>query len=101
MQAQPLFNEPPVTSLRDPLPTHHVQIEQVATKPIWTMLDLSIILDVPTSTLNQVIAENPAPFFMLGRRKAIFREDALNWLREVADRNPWTPRTNNKSTAKN
>ena len=94
-EVQPLFNEPPITSWRDPLPTHHIQIEQVSTKPLWSVIDLSIVLDCPTSTLNQVIAENPAPFFLLGRRKVIFREDALKWLREVADRNPWTPRRNN------
>lgn len=97
VQAQPIFVEPEPQSLRDPLPTHHIQIEQVATKPIWSILDLSIVLEVPTSTLNQVIAENPAPFFLLGRRKVIFREDALQWLREVADRNPWQPRRNNRT----
>lgn len=96
-QVQPIFVEPELQSLRDPLPTHHIQIEQIQTKPIWSVIDLSIICDCPTSTLNQVIAENPAPFFLLGRRKVIFREDALKWLREVADRNPWQPRRNNRT----
>lgn len=82
-----------------PPPVHHVMIEQVTSKPIWSLLDLSIILDVPTSTLNEVVKDNPAPFFLLGRRKVIFREDALAWLREVADRNPWTPRKNNQTEA--
>lgn len=80
---------------------HHVRIEEVTAKPIWTLSDLTVVTDVPMSTLNQVIAENPAPFFLLGRRKVIFREDALQWLREVAKRNPWQPRRNNQSTTKN
>ena len=77
---------------------HDIRIEQIATKPVWSLADLSLVTDVPTSTLNEVIRDNPAPFFLLGRRKVIFREDALAWLREVADRNPWQPRKNNTNT---
>ena len=90
---QDLQDFPPVT--------HRIRVEELAAKPIWTFGDLGNIVDVPTSTLNQVIADNPdtpAPFFLLGRRKVIFREDALKWLRDIADRNPWQPRRNNKST---
>ncbi len=101
MQAQPLFVEPEPRSLRDPLPTHHIHIEQLQTKPVWSLNDLSDTLNVPVSTLNEVVRDNPAPFFLLGRRKVMFREDALQWLREVAARNPWTPRTNNRTPQTN
>jgi len=85
----------PAESNWQPPPVQHVMIEQVTTKPIWSLIDISLILDTPVSTLNEIIKANPAPFFLIGRRKMIFREDALVWLREVAERNPWTPRSNN------
>jgi len=78
----------------------HVMIEQISVKPIWSLVDLSIVTGTPVSTLNEVVKANPAPFFLLGRRKVMFREDALAWLREVAARNPWSPRTNNQQPQK-
>ena len=100
MQHQPeVSGSPPavVESNWQPPIVQHMMIEQISTKPIWTLTDLSIVTETPVSTLNEVIKANPAPFFLLGRRKVIFREDALEWLREVATRNPWSPRTNNRS----
>lgn len=92
--------ESPAVPLQPIRHVRHVRLEEVQTKPIWSLLDMTLVLDIPTSTLNQVIEQNPAPFFLLGRRKAIFREDALKWLREVAERNPWHPRRNNTASPK-
>lgn len=83
-----------------PPPRQHVLIEEINSKPVWSLIDLNLLLDIPVSTLNEIVRDNPAPFFLLGRRKVIFREDALTWLREVADRNPWSPRTNTRTPQK-
>lgn len=70
--------------------THH----DLAHKPVWTMAELCFAIDVPFSTLLQVIDEIPAPIFLIGRRRFIRRDDAIQWIDELAEAFPYTKRRN-------
>ncbi len=65
-------------------------------KPVWSFTDLTQIFGLPVSTLEQVLREHPAPFFLLGRRRFIKRGDAMDWLDDVAAANRHYPRKNNR-----
>lgn len=76
--------------------TSRLTRQELSVAPAWDMVDLSFMLDLPLSTLKQVLADNPAPLFLMGRRKYILREDALEWLRELSIRTAHTPRRNKR-----
>lgn len=67
----------------------------VSQKPVWDLVDLSLMIGLPFSTLLKVLDEHPAPLFLLGRKKYIDRQDALDWLKSVAAANPFVKRKNN------
>ena len=70
--------------------------QELFAAPAWDLVDLSFMLGLPLSTLKKVLADHPAPLFLLGRRKYILKEDAIDWLREISLRNAHTPRRNKR-----
>lgn len=70
---------------------------QLMAKPVWSFGDLCAVAGVPQSTLDLLLEESPMDgVFLLGRRRRVFREDAVAWLEAMRDRHRWTPRRNNR-----
>ncbi len=68
----------------------------VLQKPVWSFNELAQIFGLPISTLEQILREQPAPFFLMGRRRFIKRADAMDWLDDIAASNQHIPRRNNR-----
>lgn len=68
------------------------QISEIAQKPAWSFDDFAQMIGLAPSTLEAVINEYPAPFFLLGRKRFIVREDAIDWLAQMSLRTAHTPR---------
>ncbi len=65
-------------------------------KPAWDLSELSYMTSLPMSTLLQLLDRIPARMFLMGRRKYIFREDAVAWIEDVARNNPYSRRQNRR-----
>lgn len=72
---------------------------QLMAKPALSFEELfGGILQLPDSTAEQVAREEPAPkLFMLGRRRYIRTEDAVEWLKQRAESAPYFPRRNKRA----
>ncbi len=72
---------------------------QLMAKPALTFEELfGGLLNLPDSTAEQVAREEPAPrLFMLGRRRYIRTEDAVEWLKQRAEAAPYFPRRNKRT----
>lgn len=68
------------------------QISDIAQQPAWSFDDFAQMIGLAPSTLEQVINEHPAPFFLLGRKRYIVREDAIEWLAQMSLRTAHTAR---------
>ena len=68
------------------------QITDIAVQPAWSFDDFATMIGLATSTLEQVVVEHPAPFFLLGRKRFIVREDAIDWLGQMSLKTAYTPR---------
>jgi hypothetical protein len=74
---------------------------QLMAKPAISFEELFIdILELPKSTAEAVVREEPKPkFFLIGRRRYIRTPDAITWLDLVAEANPYFPRLNKRASA--
>lgn len=72
---------------------------QLMAKPAMSFEELFTgLLGLPDSTAEQVAREEPAPkLFMLGRRRYIRTEDAVEWLKQRAEASPYFPRRNKRA----
>lgn len=70
-------------------------LTELAQLPAIPLADFALWLGLPLRTLLELIEEFPARVFLLGRRRYIRREDALEWIDQMAERQPWTRRRNN------
>ncbi len=73
---------------------------ELAAKPVWSMLDLAALMDVPFSTLEQAIEDCPPRLFTVGRRRYIKPADAMVWIDQLATRYPYTRKTDGRTTRK-
>jgi len=69
---------------------------EISARPAWDIKSLCIMLGLPKSTLYLEMSKHPAPLFLLGRRRYIMQEDALQWLQNVAKANSHTQRKNTR-----
>jgi hypothetical protein len=69
------------TSRADTRPSSLYDLKQ---RPAWDLVDWSIMLGLPLSTLQQILQEHPAPTFKLGRRVFILQADASDWLNDMS-----------------
>lgn len=70
-----------------PVPAKDVRLytlHDLKQKPAWSLIDLSVMLGLPLSSLTQVMAEHPLPSFKLGRRVYVLQADAMDWLEEMS-----------------
>lgn len=72
---------------------------QLMAKPALSFEELFAgLLDLPASTAELVVREEPAPkFFLIGRRRYIRTEDAVEWLNQRAAATPYLPRRNRRA----
>lgn len=79
----------------DLLPARPASLVELSQLPAIPLAHFALWLGLPLRTLLELIEEVPAKVFLLGRRRYIRREDALEWIDEMAERQPWTRRRNN------
>lgn len=72
---------------------------QLMAKPAMSFEELfGELLGLPDSTAEQVAREVPSPkFFLLGRRRYIRTEDAVEWLKQRSEAAPYFPRRNKRA----
>lgn len=67
---------------------------ELRAKPVWSFDEFLHLVGLPDSTAELVLADTPAKFFTMGRRRFILQNDALAWLELMAKRHPYTKRRN-------
>jgi hypothetical protein len=72
-----------------------MRLKELELRDIWNFDDFALYTNLPRSSLNLIIAETPAPFFMAGRRRHIYADDAKQWMKQLRKNNPYQPRVNN------
>ena len=72
---------------------------QLMAKPALAWEELyGAILGIPPSTAELVAKQDPTPrFFLIGRRRYIRMQDALDWIDQLAEAKPYHPRRNNRT----
>ncbi|MHB8912744.1 MAG: hypothetical protein ACYC42_08870 [Lysobacter sp.] len=79
-------------------PLEHTLPAQLMAKPALSWDEFCFLLDLPESTAELVAREEPAPkFFLIGRRRYIRTEDAVEWLTQRAAAMPYFPRRNKRA----
>ena len=68
---------------------HTPTIVETMAKPILGLDDMIRVLDLPESTLEEILAEHPPAMFTLGRRRYVKTKDLMPWIDSLAARNPW------------
>jgi hypothetical protein len=70
---------------------------QLMAKPALAVEEFFVdLLGIPASTMESVLREpDPPKIFLLGRRRYLLLDDALEWLEKRASR-PYAPRKNNR-----
>lgn len=75
-----------------PLDLHAINI-----KPILSFQEVAALLDVPLSTLMAVMDQVPMEgAFLIGRRRKVRRSDLDEWIEQLKETFPFTPRVNNR-----
>lgn len=71
---------------------------EILAKPAMTWSEFWLdLLGLPETTAEQLTREAGAPpFFLLGRRRYIRRDDAIAWIDAKAESDPYVPRRNNR-----
>lgn len=73
-----------------------LDIHALNSKPILGFSEVAVLLDVPLSTLMQVMDTVPLEgAFTIGRRRKVTRRDLDLWIERLKETFPWTERTNN------
>jgi hypothetical protein len=70
---------------------------ELAASPALSVEEFAQLISLPLSTLEEVFKSHQPPLFLLGRRKYLLREDALQWLQEMSLRTAYTPRRNRRA----
>lgn len=78
-----------------------LDIHALNSKPILGFSEVAVLLDVPLSTLMQVMDTVPMEgAFTIGRRRKVTRRDLDVWIEQLKETFPWTERVNNTSRRK-
>lgn len=67
---------------------NQVSFFELSHKPAWSFAEFSAMAGVPVSSMQQILDVHEAPLFKIGRRLFILREDAIEWIQEMARNNP-------------
>jgi len=72
---------------------------QLMAKPVLSWGEFwGDLLNLPDSTAEVLVREEPSPkFFLLGRRRYIRTADAVEWLNQAATASPYFPRRNKRA----
>lgn len=74
-----------------------LDIQALNSKPILGFSEVAALLDVPLSTLLQVMDTVPMEgAFLIGRRRKVARQDLDLWIEQLKETFPFTPRVNNR-----
>lgn len=87
-----------MTTIDQDRPIEHTLPAQLMAKPVLTWDEFwGDLLNLPESTAELLMREEPSPrFFLLGRRRYIRTADAIAWLDQAAQAVPYFPRRNKR-----